>query len=52
MSDWVVETAGLRKEYRNRKGKSVAVDDLSLLVSRGASRRIDASAPWARAPST
>ncbi len=35
MSDWVVETQGLRKEYRNRKGKSVAVDNLSLLVPRG-----------------
>ncbi len=35
MSDWVVETAGLRKEYRNRKGNSVAVDHLSLHVPRG-----------------
>lgn len=35
MSDWVVETQGLRKEYRNRKGKSVAVDNLSLQVPRG-----------------
>jgi len=35
MSDWVVETAELRKEYRNRKGNSVAVDHLSLHVPRG-----------------
>jgi len=35
MSDLVVETAGLRKEYRNRKGSSVAVDNLSLRVPRG-----------------
>jgi len=35
MSDWIVETNGLRKEYRNRKGRSVAVDNLSLLVPRG-----------------
>ncbi len=35
MSDWIVETNGLRKEYRNRKGRSVAVDNLSLLIRRG-----------------
>ncbi|MEJ7741980.1 MAG: ABC transporter ATP-binding protein [Nocardioidaceae bacterium] len=35
MSDWVVETTGLCKEYRSRKGKSVAVDNLSLHVPRG-----------------
>ncbi|MGI8887702.1 MAG: ABC transporter ATP-binding protein, partial [Nocardioidaceae bacterium] len=35
MSDWVVETVGLRKEYRSRKGRSVAVDNLSLQVPRG-----------------
>ena len=36
MSDLVIETTGLRKEYRSRRGaKHVAVDDLDLAVPVG-----------------
>ncbi len=35
MSDLVIETSGLRKEFGGRRGTRVAVDDLDLAVPRG-----------------
>ena len=35
MSDFVIETSGLRKEYRSRRGHQVAVHDLDLAVASG-----------------
>ncbi len=35
MSDLVIETTGLRKEFRSRRGLRVAVSDLDLAVPAG-----------------